>query len=53
MVAIYHAYYNFCRVHQKLRVTLAMESGLSDHVWTMQELVSLLEYKVLTSTKAA
>jgi IS1 family transposase len=43
MVAIYHAYYNFCRVHQTLRVTPAMEAGLADHVWTLQELVSLLE----------
>jgi hypothetical protein len=48
MVAIYHAYYNFCRVHQTLRVTLAMEAGLTDHVWTMQELVSILECKELT-----
>jgi IS1 family transposase len=43
MVAIYHTYYNFCRVHQTLRVTPAMEAGLSDHVWSMTELVSLLE----------
>jgi IS1 family transposase len=43
MVAIYHAYYNFCRVHQTLRVTPAMEAGLTDHIWTLEELVSLLE----------
>ena len=43
MVAIYHAYYNFCRVHQTLRVTPAMEAGLANHVWTVQELVCLLE----------
>jgi hypothetical protein len=42
-VAIYHAYYNFCRVHQTLRVTPAMEAGLSDHVWSLAELVGLLE----------
>jgi hypothetical protein len=42
MVAIYHAYYNFCRVHQTLRVTPAMEAGLSDHVWSLIELVQLL-----------
>jgi IS1 family transposase len=42
MVAIYHAYYNFCRVHQTLRVTPAMEAGLTDHVWTVLELVELL-----------
>jgi hypothetical protein len=43
MVAIYHAYYNFCRVHQTLRVTPAMEAGLTDHVWSLGELVGLLE----------
>jgi hypothetical protein len=48
MVAIYHAYYNFCRMHQTLRVTPAMEAGLADHVWSLQELVGLLEYKELT-----
>ncbi len=47
MVAIYHAYYNFCRVHQTLRVTPAMEAGLADHIWTLQELVSLLEREEL------
>jgi hypothetical protein len=36
-------YYNFCRVHQTLRVTPAMEAGLSDHVWEIEEMVSLLE----------
>jgi IS1 family transposase len=38
-VAIYMAWYNFCRVHQTLRVTPAMESGLADHVWEIQELL--------------
>src|SRR4030081_167909 len=37
-VAIWFMYYNFCRVHQTLRVTPAMESGISDHVWTIEEL---------------
>jgi hypothetical protein len=45
MVAIYYAYYNFCRVHQTLRVTPAMEAGLADHVWSLEELVGLLERK--------
>jgi hypothetical protein len=35
-------------VHQTLHVTPAMEAGITDHVWTLQELVSLLEYKELT-----
>lgn len=41
-VALHFIHYNFCRIHQSLRVTPAMESGLSDHVWSLAELVSLL-----------
>lgn len=43
MVAIYFAFYNFCRVHQTLRVTPAMEAGFADHVWSLEELVGLLD----------
>lgn len=39
-VALHFAYYNFCRVHQSLRVTPAMEAGITDHVWTIAELMS-------------
>jgi IS1 family transposase len=42
-VALYFMYYNFCRVHQTLRVTPAMEAGLADHVWSLEELVGLLD----------
>ena len=38
-VALHFAYYNFCRVHKTLRVTPAMEAGLTDHVWTIAELI--------------
>lgn len=38
-VALYFAFYNFCRVHQTLRVTPAMEAGLTDHVWSIEELI--------------
>jgi len=41
-IAIYFMFYNYCRVHQTLRVTPAMEAGLSDHVWTLEELVTRL-----------
>ena len=41
-VALYFMHYNFCRVHKTLRVTPAMEAGLADHVWTLEELVNLL-----------
>jgi len=39
-VALHFAYYNFCRVHSSLRVTPAMEAGITDHVWTIAELIS-------------
>jgi IS1 family transposase len=41
-LALYFMYYNFCRVHQTLRVTPAMEAGISDHVWELSEVVGLL-----------
>src|ERR1700686_3040080 len=44
-VALYFFRYNFCRVHKSLRVTPAMEAGLTDHVWTLEELCSLLPEK--------
>lgn len=42
-VALYAMHYNFCRVHQTLRVTPAMEAGLTDRVWSLPELVGLLD----------
>ena len=44
-VALYFFHYNFCRVHSTLRVTPAMEAGLTDHVWTLGELCALLPTK--------
>jgi IS1 family transposase len=41
-ISLYFAFYNFCRVHQTLRVTPAMEAGIANHVWTIEELVALL-----------
>lgn len=39
-VAVFMTWYNFCRVHQTLRVTPAMEAGLTDHVWSIRELLT-------------
>ncbi len=38
-LALHFAYYNFVRIHRTLRVTPAMASGISDHVWSLQELL--------------
>jgi IS1 family transposase len=42
MVALYFMHYNFCRIHKTLRVTPAMEAGLTDHVWSLEEMLGLL-----------
>jgi hypothetical protein len=36
-------YYNFGRIHQTLRVTPAVEAGVANHVWSVEEIVGLLE----------
>jgi hypothetical protein len=41
-VALHYMHYNFCRIHQTLRVTPAMEAGVSDHVWSIDEIIDLL-----------
>ena len=38
-LCLWFAFYNFCRVHSKLRITPAMESGITDHIWTVRELL--------------
>jgi hypothetical protein len=42
-VALHFFYYNFVQIHGSLRVTPAMEAGLTDHPWEALELVALLE----------
>lgn len=42
-LAVYFVHYNFCRVHQTLRVTPAMQAGLTDHVWELEEIAALAE----------
>jgi transposase-like protein/IS1 family transposase len=38
--ALHFAYYNFCKIHSSLRVTPAMEAGITDHVWSIRELIA-------------
>jgi len=42
-VALHYMHYNFCRVHKTLRVTPAMDAGIADHVWSLEEIVALLD----------
>ena len=41
-IAVHYMFYNFGRIHQSLRVTPAMEAGVSDHVWELEEILNLL-----------
>ena len=49
-VALHYMYYNFARVHQTLRVTPAMQAGISDHVWSLDELIALLPKPVVRAS---
>lgn len=41
-VSLHFMYYNFAKIHKTLRVTPAMQAGLSDHVWSIEEIARLV-----------
>jgi IS1 family transposase len=43
-LSLYFQWYNFGRIHQTLRCTPAMRAGVSDHVWSIEEIVGLLDF---------
>jgi len=43
MVALWTMHYNFCRRHKTIRMTPAMEAGLTDHEWSMDEIVAIMD----------
>ena len=48
MVALHFMHYNFGRIHKSLRVTPAMQAGISDHVWSLEEIAALVPDAVPT-----
>ena len=42
-VSLHFMYYNFARIHRSLRVTPAMEAGVDDHVWSLEEIAGLID----------
>lgn len=42
-VALHYMHYNFARVHQTIRSTPAMRAGVTDHLWTVEEIVRLAD----------
>ena len=43
MVALYTVFYNWTRVHKSLQVTPAMEAGIADHLWSMEEIAEMID----------
>jgi hypothetical protein len=50
MVALHYMHYNFVRAHQTLRCTPAMEAGLTDHIWTIEELCALMPKPIVKAS---
>lgn len=50
-VSLHYMFYNFCRIHQTLKVTPAMEAGLTDHVWGIEEICALLPKPTVSTSK--
>jgi IS1 family transposase len=49
-VALHYMFYNFCRIHQTVKVTPAMEAGITDHVWSLEELCALMPKPVVKAS---
>ena len=43
-VALFVAYFNYCRVHMTLKTTPAVAAGITDHVWSVAELLETVEF---------
>jgi hypothetical protein len=41
-VALHFAWYNFCQIHGSLKITPAMEAGITHHVWSVKELLATM-----------
>jgi hypothetical protein len=50
--ALYFLHYNFARIHKTLRITPVMAAGIADHIWSLDEIIGLLD-AVEGETRAA
>lgn len=42
-ISLHYMHYNFCRIHKSLKVSPAMEAGISDHLWSLEEVAALVK----------
>lgn len=52
-IALHFMYYNFARIHKTLRVTPAMEAGISKHVWSLEEIAALLDLNQVSKKRGS
>jgi hypothetical protein len=50
-LSLYFVFYNFVRIHKTLRVTPAMQAGIADRLWTMEDVVALIDAKAPVAQK--
>jgi hypothetical protein len=50
-VALHYMHYNFCRIHKTLRITPAMAAGVADHVWSVADIVAIIDAAEPATTK--
>ncbi len=53
MVTIHAVHSNFCRIHKTLRIIAAMAAALTDQVWSLENIVSMVEAATLRLQSAA
>ena len=51
MVALYTVWYNFARVNSAVRMSPAMAAGVSDRLWSMEDVVALIDARAPAPTK--
>ena len=42
-LALYFAFYNFCRIHKTLRMSPAMAAGITDRLWCLEDIVAKMD----------
>jgi hypothetical protein len=50
-LALYFAFYNFCRIHKTLKVSPAMAAGVSATLWTMEDIAERIEARTARPAK--
>ncbi len=50
-VSLHLMYYNFLKIHGSLRVTPAMEAGVTDRLWSIEDIVKLVDKSLVKKTK--